>query len=347
MVRYNYGAAVSGFSKEEIKRRILKAALLALSFGTTTIRSHLDFHVKAGREVAFRTIEAALEAREQLKGMLDIQYFLMCPYHSPSAETEEWVAEALRLGIDGIGGAPHLSETPDEEIARLFRLAEQTGKPLDLHTDESDDPNKRTVLAIAETTKQYGFRNLVTVDHLCSLSAMDEAAAERAIEAMADAGLNAVTLPAVNMYLQGRGDRGLVRRGTTRIKQIIGAGIPLAVASDNIQDPFHPFGRGDLTQMASIAAYAAHMGGKAELRLLMRMITEIPAQIVGLAEYGIREGNVCDFVIMEARSVDEWLAMQPAGRWVYKYGRWQSVTVQSVSWPSPRSADAVRGVTKK
>jgi cytosine deaminase len=321
---FNYSQAVPSFRKEQLGGRMLAAARLALSYGTTTIRSHLDFPVHLGREVAFRTVKAALEVREKLSGSMNIQYSLMVPFRGNQAAVDEAVEEALRMGVDVLGGAPHLASDPEGEISRIFRLAEQYGVPVDLHADESDDPGKRTVLSIAEHTVRYGYQSRVTAGHLCSLSAMDERDAEVVITKMKEASLNAVTLPAVNLYLQGREDRGLVRRGTTRIRELLAAGVPLAAASDNIQDPFHPFGRADLMQIAQITSYAAHMGGAEDLQQLLRMITDIPAGIVGSEGYGIQEGNACNFVVTDAADVTQLLAGTGMSRWVYTCEGWQS-----------------------
>lgn len=190
------------------------------------------------------------------------------------------------------------------------------------------------MLSIAEHTIRYGYQGRVTADHLCSLSAMTENDAQHVIAKMKEAGLNAVTLPAVNLYLQGREDHGLVRRGTTRIRELLAEGIPLAAASDNIQDPFHPFGRGDLIQIAQITSYAAHMGSERDLVQLLRMITDIPAEITGRYEYGIEEGHDCNFVVTDASDVTQLLSGTKMSRWVYASGRWQSALHTAQSFAS-------------
>jgi len=328
----NYRRAVSSFSKEDIRSRIIRTARLALSFGSTVLRSHLDFHLHAGADVAMRTIEAALEAREKLRHLIDIQFFPMFPYHAHEPHYADLMKETIRMGMDGIGGAPHLSSTPDDDIARLFRMADELGCPIDLHVDENDDPNVRTVLTIAEQTKRFGFEGKVTVGHLCSLAGMPQHIADEVIERMAEARLKAVTLPAANLYLQGRGDQGVVRRGVTRVKELLAAGIPLAAASDNIHDPFHPFGRGDLLQIALITGYAAHMGSPQDMRQLLRMITVTAADVIGLQDYGVKPGRPADFVILDARTPEEALTMLPAARWVGKRGRFVFASVAHGRW---------------
>lgn len=317
----NYQQAIVSFSKAEIKGRIVRAAMQALSFGSTTLRSHLDFHLQAGREIAMRTIEAALEARELLKGWVEIQYFPMCPYNLLQDEHLDIAEETIRMGMDGIGGAPHLSPKADDDIDRLFKLAVRLDRPLDLHTDENDDPAIRTVGTIADLAMKYDYSGKVTVGHLCSLSSMSESDAEQMIDRMYRAQLRAVTLPAANLYLQGRADRGVVRRGVTRIKELLAAGVPLAAASDNIHDAFHPFGRGDMLQIALITGYAAHMGSPGDMRQLLLMITTAGAEAAGLSDYGLQAGCKADFVVLDVRSPEEAFTLLPASRWVVKEGR--------------------------
>ncbi|MFD0681072.1 MULTISPECIES: amidohydrolase family protein [unclassified Paenibacillus] len=327
----NYSVASPAFTKSEIKSRIMRSSMQALSFGTTHIRTHLDFNIRASREVALRTIEAALEAKEALSPYIRLQLFPMIPYGLNQSEVET-VEEALRMGVDGIGGAPHLSPTPEGDIDRIFALAEKYDLPIDLHSDETDNPMMRTVEHTARRTEEYGYGGRVTVDHLCALASMTDRDAHELIERMADSGLKAVSLPAVNLYLQGREDGFPVRRGVTRLKEIWEAGISIAVASDNIHDPFHPFGRGDLVQIALIASYAAHMGRPADLRTLLRMITDVPATVLGLECYGVKIGCDANFVVIDCQSPEELFTLLPDRRWVYSQGKWVRVAAGKAQW---------------
>ncbi|MDI3257010.1 MAG: amidohydrolase family protein [Kyrpidia sp.] len=338
----NYRDVSPSFTYEEVKTRILRAALQALSYGTTAIRTHVDFNVTAGRDPAFRSVRAALEVKECLAHDLTIQVFPMCPYGLTAKEVE-LLEEAIGMGVDGLGGAPHLSPTPEADIDQIFRLAVHHDLPIDLHTDESDDPAVRTLAYIAEKTQETGYHGRVVVDHLCSLSAMDDVSAGQLIERMVEARLGAVTLPGANMYLQGRGDRGIVRRGVTRIRELLAAGVPVAAASDNIHDPFHPFGRGDLLLVALLTAYAAHMGSPSEQLTLLKMITEVPASLIGRKEYGIARGLPADFVILDACRPEEILVKLPEGRWVYRAGQWICVSQARLSWRISRLSDCWDG----
>ncbi|OCT13315.1 amidohydrolase [Paenibacillus pectinilyticus] len=341
----NYSAAAPTFSKEEIKARMMRSALQALSFGTTHIRTHLDFNLKYSRDIALRTIEAALEAREALAPYITLQLFPMCPFNFMSLDNEA-IEEALRMGVDGIGGAPHLSQTPEEDIDFIFKMAEKYDVPIDLHCDETDNPQMRTVAYVAKRTQEEGYQGRVAVDHLCALASMTDEDAGGIIDQMAEAKLKAVSLPAVNLYLQGRHDTFPVRRGVTRLKQIHERGIPIAVASDNIHDPFHPFGRGDLLQIALIGSYAAHMGRPADLRTLLRMITEAPANVLGLTSYGLTEGNAANFVILDGRSTEEIFTLLPERRWVYCQGRFVRSPGSKAEWNNTTLAQFWQGATQ-
>ncbi|NBD23833.1 amidohydrolase family protein [Paenibacillus glycinis] len=331
----NYSNAVPAFSKEEIKARIIRSALQAASFGTTAIRTHLDYHVRWGADVALRTIEAALEAQAELKPYVKLELFPLAPMFRFAEGHLDILEETLRMGVTGVGTAAHMSATAEADIDQLFKFAEKYDMPLDFHTDESDDPAKRTVSHIAKRTIDYGWSGRVTVDHLCSLAAMNDMDAGTLIEQMAAAELHAVTLPGANLYLQGRRDSFPVRRGVTRVKDLLAAGITLATASDNIHDPFHPFGRGDLLQIGLITAYAAHMGRPADLRTILRMITEIPATILGLQGYGVELGHDADFVIFDGSTPEELFTMVPERRWVFRGGGWLKLPAKRTGFQLP------------
>nr|WP_237690703.1 amidohydrolase family protein [Paenibacillus caui] len=331
----NYSNFVPNITKADIKTRFKRSAMQAVSYGTTAMRTHLDFHAKYGADVVMRTVEAALEAREELAPFVDIQLFPLLPYNVLTDEALGVAEEALRMGVTGIGSAPHLSPTPEADIDRIFKLAEKYDCPVDFHTDESDDPTVKTLAYMTKRTIELGYSGRVTVDHLCSLAAMTWAEAEPLIAGMVEAGLFAVTLPGANMYLQGRHDDFPVRRGVTRVKALLEAGVPLATASDNIHDPFHPFGRGDLLQIGLLTAYAAHMGRPADLRVLLRMMTETPATILGLEDYGVKVGGKADFVVLDGETPEELFTQLPERRWICRGGSCIKLAMAKTGWLDP------------
>ena len=322
----SYTAASESFTEENIKMRMRKTLLSAIASGTTTIRTHIDFSTRVNEETTFRGIRMALEIKKEFASIIDMQVYPLFPFYPYSDQDRKKFDKLLAMDIDGIGGAPHLCNAPTECIDELFYYALNHNLPLDLHTDESDDPAVDTIFTIAENTMKYNYKGKVVVDHLCSLAAMDQSKANEVLKKMQEAELSAVTLPAANLYLQGRGDKGVVRRGITRVREMLERNIPLATASDNICDPFHPFGKGDLLQIAQITGYAAHMGGKEDLVQLLKMITEIPTQIAGFKKKGIKIGDVASFVLIDATSIESLFAELPQTRAVFSANRWLSMT---------------------
>lgn len=337
----SYGRASQSVTDENMKERMRKTVLSALAHGTRSIRTHIDFHTRLEEDVTFRGVRMALELRKEFQSVMDIQVFPMLPYYPYDEQDRTRIEQLLTMDIDGIGGAPHISSDPHKGVRELFRYAVKYNLPLDIHTDESDDPQTKTILTIAEETIKHGYEGRVNVGHLCSLAAMDQKQADDVIEKMKQASLTAVTLPAANLYLQGRGDKGTVRRGVTRVKELRAAGIPVATASDNVCDPFHPFGRGDLLQIAQITGYAAHMGGKEDVIDLLRMITDEPAAIIGQTNKGIQLGQEASFVLIQAYSVEELFAQLPQTRAVYGNGQWLSKMHTAVSFSQIASESPV------
>jgi cytosine deaminase len=173
---------------------------------------------------------------------------------------------------------------------------------------------------LAEQTLAHGMQGQVTADHCCSLAFVDEATAQRVIDKVAEAGLNIITLPSCNLVLMGRGMQP-VPRGITPVKAFLARGVNIAAASDNVHDPFNPFGSYDLLQIASLNAHLAHLTGEAELYASLKMVTDYPARTLGLPNYGLTEGATADLVIVDANRVLDTVLAPPPRLATFKAGR--------------------------
>jgi len=339
----NYFNNVASFTEEELQHRIMRSALQSINYGTSIIRTHIDFHTSLGEEVALRGIKAALAVKQLLQRYITIETILLSPSFLDD-QAKELARKALALGADGIGGAPYLNADPATEIKTMFDLAEQYGCILDFHSDETDELDAKTVVIVAEETIKRGLQGKVTVGHLCSLASMPKDQAMPIIELIAKAQLHAISLPGANLYLQGRGDDERIRRGVTRIKDLLAAGVNTSIGSDNINDPFHPFGRGDLLQIALLAAYGAHMGAPSDMRTLLRMITENPAALVAAKNYGISVGHEADFVVFDVTSVEQLFVMLPDRRWIYRKGQWLRSGDHPFQWNDDQLTELWQGL---
>jgi cytosine deaminase len=304
-------------SPQQIYRNARRAAEQALSNGTLALRTHTT----VDQSVGLSWLEPLLRVKEELAPWMTIQ-LVAFPDSMELIErrSEDLLKQALAAGADAIGGAPLMCSAPQEAIDILFDLAGEAGCDLDLHIDESDSPSANTLEILAERKIALGFPGRVVAGHCTSLSALPEADARRVIEKVAQAGLFIVTLPSCNLFLMGRQDRGLVRRGLTRVRELLAAGVSVSFASDNIRDAFNPFGNADMLQQALICAQALQMGSNEELVQILKMGTEYPAKAMGLEEHNLRLGDPASFVVLDAQNWGSALARVAPRRYVYTRG---------------------------
>jgi cytosine/creatinine deaminase len=294
--------------------RMMQAIQVAVTKGTTHLRTHIDIDSESG----FAALESMLDVRERFRHMIDIQVVAL-GQAGVSAEERQAMQAALEMGADIVGGAPALTPDPNYSIDIVFELAERYGKPIDLHIDETEDANMLTLEYLAEKTIEHEMQGRVTAGHCCSLAFVDDVTADRVIEKIRQAKLHIITLPSCNLVLMGRGLTP-VPRGLTRVKELLGAGVNVASASDNVRDPFNPLGNYDLLHIANLTAHAAHMTGAKELETCLNMITSNAAEVLGLGNYGLFEGGKADLVIVDAVNVMNMLAGVPDRLATFKNG---------------------------
>jgi cytosine deaminase len=308
----------SSVSEEDIVERATATALWALRCGTTMLRTH----VNVDPQIELRGLHALLRVRERLRSLLDIEIVAL-PNRllgEQGRRGRELLAAALEEGADAIGGTPLVEEDQRGLIDEVFRLARRYGRPLDLHIDESESPADFVLPYLAERTLQEGYEGRVVAGHCCSLAAVDDATAARTIELVARARIAVATLPATNLYLQGRRDRQPIRRGITRVKELLAAGVTVFCGSDNIKDMFNPFGSPDLLQMAQLLGYVAQMGSPEEQRWLLASITRQAAAALGRSA-GLSVGEPADLVVLDCQRREDILSDLPARLYVIKRGR--------------------------
>lgn len=281
-------------TKSEIQTTVRRALRAAVANGVTAMRSHIDVVETAD----LQTAEIILEIREEMRDQIELQLVAL-GYAERTLESRQTMQTALALGFDLVGGAPALTDNPQAEIDALFSLAEATGKAIDLHVDETEDPQMLSLEYIATKTQLHGLHGLVTAGHCCSLAFVDGTTATRVIEKVAAAQLHIVTLPSCNLVLMGRAIQP-TPRGVTPIKALLAHGITVAAASDNVHDPFNPFGNYDLLQIANLTAHVAHLTGETEIRSALAMVTVHPARAMGLTDRVLAVGAVADLVVLDA-----------------------------------------------
>jgi cytosine deaminase len=207
----------------------------------------------------------------------------------------------------------------------VFALAAEFGVDADFHVDFSDEPEHLHVREIIRQAIQAGWQGRVAVGHLTELAALPGPEQAALIAELAAARIGVISLPLTDLYLMGRRDERNVRRGLTPIRRLLEAGVPVALASNNIRNPFTPIGTADPAHLAFVAAVAAHMGTPRLMRELVATITSHPARLLNLRDYGCAAGRRADLVVWECQRVEDIVMALPPRRLVVKAGR---VTVE-------------------
>lgn len=308
----------STMTREDIAARAERTMQASLARGTIAIRSH----VNVDAETRNRGIEAMVAVRERWRDRMQLQIVaFLTGSGARSAEASGWLAAALDAGADVIGGAPAIAADPDTFLDMLFGAAERTGRPIDLHLDEHLDVNSLHFEGVIERTRALGMQGRVVASHCSALSALPPDTAKRLIDGFASAGIGVVTLPAANLFLQGRDAIQLTPRGLTRVNELAAAGVVVACASDNIRDPFVPTGSGDMLEIARWTLLAAHFAST-ELGRAFTMASSLPARLLGVdGDYGLRENARADFLITDAEDIADLVAGGALQRTVMVGGR--------------------------
>ena len=306
-------------TREDIIGRAERTLDICLAHGTVAIRNHTNIESQSG----LRAFEAMIELRERWRDRITLQVVAHLTSDAPRnlAAARAWLEAAIAAGADAIGGVPQYADEPLAFLDLLFELAERSGLPLDMHVDEHLDCGQLLFDAVIERTRAHGMQGRVTAGHCCALSAMARDEARRIIANFAAAGISVITLPAANLFLQGRDAERLPPRGLAPVRDLITAGVNVAAASDNIQDPFLPIGSGDLLEVARWTLAAGQLG-LADLRAAFDLVSAAPAAILGLgASWGIAIGARADLLIADAEDVEDLVATGAKNRAVLVAGR--------------------------
>ena len=306
-----------------VYEKMLRGARQALVHGTTRLRTHVDVDPIA----RLTGVEAGVKAREALADWVQME-IVAFPQEGITGEPGvfELLDESLRMGCDAIGGIPANDPDPRTHIEKVFDLAEKHAVPVDMHVDESDDPNDLTLLDCIDVTNERGFGGRVAAGHCCSLSAQEPQRRQSIIEQVADAGIHMITLPSTNLYLQGRDDAVNPRRGLMPVKELLASGVNVTYGSDNVRDPFNPFGNANMVEGALILAHAGHMGGREEIAQVFDMGTRRSVALLdslgdadSLVSH-VDEGDRADFLVWDAPSSQAIVVNQARPRFVVVAG---------------------------
>ena len=331
---------------EAIKKRAHEFSRWAIARGSLAVRSHVD--VCDDRLLA---VDALLEVKREIAPWLDLQLVAFPQdgfFRHPKAR--ENLLRALDKGVEVVGGIPHFERTMAEgaaSVKALCEIAAERGLPVDLHCDETDDPLSQHVETLACETERLGLQGRVTGSHLTSMHSMDNYYVSKLIPLMRDAGLHVVANPLINITIQGRHDTYPKRRGMTRVKELMAAGINVAMGHDCVMDPWYSLGSHDMLEVAHMGLHVGQMTGMAEMRRCFEAVTINAAKVMDLPGYGLAPGCHADFVVLQAADPIEALRLRPARLQVVRRGKviaeTPPVTATLHTQQSPMTVEFSRG----
>lgn len=287
----------TGEALEMLHRRMLRSVRCALMWGSTAIRGFADVSPQLG----LSHVDALIALREELRPWIDLQVVAFPQQgivRMPGTET--LLAQAMEHGADVVGGIPWIETSQaavNAHLNVLFDLAERFDADLHVVADNTDDPDSHTLESLCRYTIERGWQGRVSASQCEALAAYDDAYAELVIQLLCQANVAVVSNPHVTLVTSGRNDRGLVRRGLPRIKEMLREGICVACGQDDLADPFYPFGAPNQAQTALFMAHAAHLTTLDEIEAVWKMVTDRAAQLMHLQAYGIFSGGRGDLVI--------------------------------------------------
>src|SRR5438874_4458601 len=311
---------VQSLTVEDVQRRAGVVLRWQLANGVLHVRSHVDVC-----DPELRALRALLELREAARDQIDLQLVAFPQQGIYSFDGgERLMREAVRLGADVVGGIPHYEltrEYGEKSVRFVMELAAEHGLQVDIHCDETDDDQSRFLEVLAAETIRLGMSGRVTASHTTAMHSYNNAYAYRLINNVKRAGLHMVTNPLDNSVLQGRFDSYPIRRGHTRIKELLAAALNVSLGHDSVMDPWYPLGYADPLQAAFVLVHFAQMSGQSELETLFDMITTRPAEALGISNYGLSEGDPADLVVFAAPSEMDALRLIAPRRFVLRGGR--------------------------
>ncbi|CEO34225.1 cytosine deaminase [[Clostridium] sordellii] len=292
----------NNLNKDEVKERAKIALKKQITTGIQHIRTHVDVTDKK-----LTALKSMLELKEELKEIVDMQ-IIAFPQEGMYAYKggDELVEEALKMGADVVGAIPHFEYTREfgeKSVKKAIELALKYDKLIDIHCDETDDEQSRFLEVLAAHSYIEGIGEKVTASHTCAMHSYNNAYTYKLFKLLKESKLNFIACPTENIHLQGRFDTYPKRRGITRVKEMVEAGLNVCFAQDSISDPWYPLGTGNLMNILDAGIHICQMMSFEEINNSLDLITINGAKTLNIEKnYGIKVGNKANFIVLNAKN---------------------------------------------
>jgi cytosine deaminase len=311
---------------DDVKKRVGKVLQWHIAQGIQFVRTHIDV-----TDPNLTALKAMLDVKREMSPWIDLQIVAFPQEGIQSyADGAKLLEEAIRMGVDAIGGIPHCEFTREygvESIKKVFELAVKYDRLVDIHCDETDDEQSRFVEVVAAEAYRYGIGEKVTASHTTAMHSYNNAYCSKLFRLIKRSGINIIANPLVNIHLQGRFDGYPKIRGITRVKELLDAGINVCFGHDNISDPWYPLGTGNMLEVLFMGIHVSHMTGYEQILNAMNLITYNSAKTLNILDrYGIEAGKPANLIILPATDGYDAIRRQVPVRYSIRRGKLISKT---------------------
>jgi cytosine deaminase len=306
------------FTVEDVYARARATLEQCLLNGVT----HMRTHVEVDPNVGLRGYEAIERLARDYAWAIDLQ---LCVFlqegwtNVPGAESN--VVAALKRGAPVVGGAPRYDTDGPRQIERIFALAKEFDVDVDIHGDGGYTTHDMMIWQICDLTDRLGWGGRVAIGHGNKYSCLPQAELEALGRRLARSGVAVTVLPATDLYTSGRHLEHNVIRGVADANALIAQGANCSIATNNVLNPFTPYGDSSLVRIANLYANVTQRGTAEDLAECFAMLTDRPARILRRRDYGIAAGNPADLVVWNARTPAEVIATVAPPLMGFKRGR--------------------------
>ncbi len=311
-------AVKPGFTVDDVYARARATLEQCVVNGTT----HMRTHVEVDPNVGLRGFEAIEQLARDYRWAIDLE---LCVFAQEGwtnvPEADANVVEGLRRGAAVVGGAPGYDPDHGGQIRRIFELAREFDVDVDIHLDTDPTAEDMDIHLVCELTEKLGWGGRVAVGHGTRYSCLAPDGLRDLGRRLGGAGVALTVLPATDLFIMGRHQDHSVMRGVTDANALVDCGVNCCLSTNNVLNPFTPFGDGSLLRIANLYANTVQRGSAEELAECFEMLTHRPARLMGREDYGVAVGNPADLVVWEATSPAEAIATVAQPLYGFKRGR--------------------------
>jgi cytosine deaminase len=311
-------AAKRDFTVEDVYARGKRTLERCIAHGTMHMRTHVELDPGIGM-IGFEAVEQL--ARDYAWAM-DVE---LCVFPQEGLTnnpgTEELLIEGLRRGARAIGAVPYFDTDPRGQIDRIFAIARDFDAEIDMHLDLAETTQGMQIEYVCRKTEEFGWGGRVAVGHATQMSLLPPDRFAAIAKQLASAGVAVTILPSTDLHLMGRSHDHAVPRGVVQAEPLRRAGVTCSISTNNVLNPFTPYGDGSLIRMANLYANVCHVSRPADLAGCLDMITGAAARLMRLEDYGIVIGGPADLVCVDAGNPADAIATLAQPLWGLKRGR--------------------------